>query len=65
MEHENGGSARRMVTIKRDSIEMWALLAHPAREKYARCGGLYAALVPADEWGAIWSAYESKERKTA
>jgi len=54
-----------MVTIKRDSIEMWALLAHPAREKYARCGGLYAALVPADEWGAIWSAYESKERKTA
>jgi hypothetical protein len=57
-ESTDGGSARRWVTVERDSIQMRALLAHPAREQYARCGGVYAALVPADEWEEIWSAYE-------
>jgi hypothetical protein len=62
-EHDNGGSARRLVAIKRGSLEMRALLAHPAQAKYARDGGLYATVVPADEWEAIWSAFN--ERKTA
>jgi hypothetical protein len=58
-------SAQQLVAIKRGSVEMRALLAHPAREKYARDGGLYAAVVPADEWGAIWSRFNERGAKEA
>ena len=54
---DNGGSAR-SVAIKRGSIEMRALLASGAGEKYAPDGGWLPAVVPADEWAVIWAAFE-------
>jgi hypothetical protein len=62
-EHDNGGSARRSVVIKPGTLEMRALVAHEPEQKYTRGAPWQATVVPADEWEAIWSAFN--ERKTA